>query len=54
MSRGTNVRKENGRAMRGELLVFQGEVVLSDKMDMLGLGIESVKVHTPSIGTLGP
>ena len=54
MSLGMNARKENDQAMRGGLLVFRREGVSFDKMDMLGLGIESVKVHTPSIGTLGP
>jgi hypothetical protein len=52
VSRGMNVRKVICQAMRGGLLVFRMVEVLFDKMGMLGLGIELVKVHMPSIGIL--
>lgn len=52
MSRGMNVRKVICQAMRGGLLVFRMVGVLFDRMDTLGLGIELVKAHMPSIGIL--
>jgi hypothetical protein len=52
VSRGMNVRKVICQAMRGGLWAFRKEGVLFDRMDMLDSGIELVKAHMPSIGTL--